>query len=220
VRAVIFANGNIENQDHVAAILRSEDYLIAADGGAEHCKNLNLKPDVVIGDMDSISRGVEKGLHESGTKFISYPEDKDKTDLELALSYTQKIGADEILLFGILGGRLDMTVANLLLLAKDEWSDVSISVVEGGDTAYLINNTVPVSLVGKIGDKVSLIPLSGRVEGVSTSGLRWKLNDDILYFGDTRGVSNELSASTGDITVRSGKLLIVHRKSFIGYDED
>jgi thiamine pyrophosphokinase len=220
VRAVIFANGKIENHDEIAALMRSDDYVIAADGGAEHCQVLNVNPDAVIGDMDSITPLLLEKLRKIGAKIVSYPPDKDKTDLELAISYAQQIGADEIMLLGILGGRLDMSLANIHLLAKEEWNNISITVIEGMDTAYIISPGDLLLLAGKTGNKVSLIPLSGKVDGVFTKGLRWKLHDDVLYFGDTRGVSNELSTHTGEIKIRSGKLLVVHRPSKPGFNEE
>ena len=220
MRAVIFANGKLENQELVTSLLRSDDYLIAADGGAAHCKVLNINPDVVIGDMDSISSRLVEELQSSGTRFLTYPQDKDKTDLELALTFSQKIGADKLLLIGILGGRLDMSLANLLLLTKNEWSNAEITVIQRNDVAYLINNSDPFSLEGKTGDKVSLIPLSEKVEVVYTRGLRWKLHDDELSFGDTRGVSNELIAEMAEIKIKSGKLFIVHCNSLTENDQE
>ena len=220
MRAVIFANGRIENHTQVISQLRPNDILIAADGGAEHCKDIGIQPEIVIGDMDSISPRLKKELESAGTKFVTFPEDKDQTDLELALSFAHQKGANEIVLFGILGGRLDMSLANLLLLAKDEWRNSSIHVIDGPDIAFLLREQDSINIEGVPGDIVSLVPLTDQVMGVSTQGLRWQLDDAILLFGDTRSVSNEMLVSSAEVKIEKGKLFLVHRTSVEGSKEE
>jgi len=220
LRAVIFANGRIENHTQVISHLRPNDVLIAADGGAEHCKVIGIQPHIVIGDMDSISSLLKKELESAGTKFITFPEDKDHTDLELALSFAHQQGANEIVLFGILGGRLDMSLANLLLLAKDEWRNSSIYVIDGPDIAFFLGEQDSIKIEGVPGDIVSLIPLTDQVMGVSTQGLRWQLDDAVLLFGDTRSVSNEMLAASAEVKIEKGKLFLVHHTNLEGSKEE
>lgn len=211
MRAVIFANGKIKSRNLIISRLRSDDILIAADGGAQHCREIGVQPDIVIGDMDSISTRLMDELQTSGTRFITYPEDKDQTDLELALSYAHQIGVNEVVFYGILGGRLDLSLANLLLLARDEWKPLSIIVIDGPDKAFLLRAQDSISIDGNPGDIVSLIPLTERVEGVSTHGLRWQLENAVLRQGNTRSVSNELLSNSAQVKVNKGKMLLVHR---------
>ena len=211
MRAIIFANGKIEHYDQVLSELKTEDLLIAADGGAEHCRILGIQPEIVIGDMDSLSEQLMDHYQTGRTKLIRFPEDKDQTDLELALSYAHQQGAEKIILYGILGGRLDLSLANLLLLARDEWEHVSLIIQDGPDTAYLLRGEDSITINGNHGDIVSLIPLTDKVGGVSTSGLRWHLEKEELFMGNTRSVSNELIAQDAEIKICYGKLLLVHR---------
>src|SRR5690242_18132651 len=103
-RTVIFANGELINLNAARAALRSDDFLIAADGGAHHCHTLGLTPKVVIGDFDSLTPEELKALSASGTWLIQHPARKDQTDLELAIAYAIEHGADDILILGALGG--------------------------------------------------------------------------------------------------------------------
>jgi thiamine pyrophosphokinase len=220
LRAVIFANGNIEDHSQVLSHLLPEDLLIAADGGAEHCKVIGIQPDIVIGDMDSISSQLMEELQTNGTKFKIYPEDKDQTDLELALSYAHQKGVSEIVFFGILGGRLDLSLANLMLLARDDWQTSSIIVIDGPDTVFLLRAKDSISIDGLPGDIVSLIPLSQKVEGVSTQGLRWQLDEAVLLQGNTRSVSNELLTNSARVNIEKGKMLLIHREIKAGNIEE
>jgi thiamine pyrophosphokinase len=168
---------------------------------------------VVIGDLDSLSPVLVDELETRGTRLVAYPRDKDQTDLELALRYAIDQGAGEILLLGLLGGRLDQTLANLLLLALPDWGDVRLVTVAGPDTAYFLRAGETLSLAGGIGDIVSLIPLSGTISGVTTHGLRWPLQGAELRFGSTLGISNEVVETPSRIQVEAGQLLVVHRKT-------
>jgi thiamine pyrophosphokinase len=210
LRAVIFANGNLTRPANPLAELRSEDLIIAADGGAYHCQALGLTPDVLIGDLDSITKEVRENLSRLGTQLILYPRDKDETDLELALRFAVDHNAEEILLLGILGGRLDQTLANLLLLSRPEWQPARLMVADGPDFALLIRPGSPLTLRAQTGDIVSLIPLTRTVTGVSTEGLRWSLQDATLEFGSTLGISNETTQEIARVEIKTGQLLAVH----------
>ncbi len=220
LRALIFANGNFKEPPFLLTGLREDDLLIAADGGAVHLQALGLQPGIVIGDMDSISPTLLNDLKAQGTQLIIYPKDKDHTDLELALIYSSQNGVNEILLFGILGGRLDQTLANLLLLTKDEWQDMSLIISNPPDIAYVMRDHDTISLQGNSGDIVSLIPLSPVVTDISAQGLKWPLKDAELTIGNTISVSNELLEDSARIEIGIGKLLLVHRDILATEDEE
>lgn len=213
MRAVIFANGNLSYPGEARAAIHPGDLLIAADGGAQHCRNLGLKPAVVVGDLDSLTPEHREELVSAGTQLVTYPRDKDQTDLELALHYAILQGVDEILLLGLLGGRLDQTLANLLLLAKTEWKTMRLAILEGPDSAHLLRQGEAISLIGQTGDIVSLIPLSPTVTGVTTQGLRWPLSEASLQFGSTLGISNEMTGPSAQVSLGSGLLLVIYREN-------
>ena len=220
MRALIFANGNFNTSASILSSFREDDLLIAADGGAKFYIAVGLWPNIVIGDMDSLSPSMIQDLKNHGSQMIEYSPDKDQTDLELALTYAVQQGADEILLLGLLGGRLDQSMANILLLTRNEWKDLNIVVSNEPDTAYLMHDNDTVSIQGQPGDIVSLIPLSEVVTNVTTLGLRWKLDQAKLILGSTLSVSNELLKTTAEIQIGSGKLFLIHRDTHMKESEE
>lgn len=211
--AVIFANGTIADYERVRSAISEEvdPLIIAADGGMQHCSALQLAPDLVIGDLDSLDGKTRVDLEERGVQIRNFPRDKDQTDLELALQFAIRRYPDQILLFGLLGGRLDQTIANLLLLARPEWGSTQLITIDGPDKAYVLRGGETLQLTGETGEIVSLISLTPQVSGVTTQGLRWPLDEAELHFGSTLGVSNEFEASSATIAFKEGVLLIVHR---------
>ncbi|GAB4475770.1 MAG: thiamine diphosphokinase [Anaerolineae bacterium] len=209
MRAVILSNGPLED----TVVLRKRlapvtiDLVIGADAGSFHAAALGLRLDMVVGDMDS--------LHEHGetlpgdAALIASPAEKDETDLELALLEAVRCGADELVLLGVMGGRLDMALANILLLLHPALDGVRVFIWHGQQTAWLIRPPGGV-IRGRPGDTLSLIPLGAAVEGITTNGLRYPLKDEALLLGPARGLSNVLTEPSAQVDVRNGLLLAVH----------
>ncbi|MEA3349147.1 MAG: thiamine diphosphokinase [Chloroflexota bacterium] len=210
---IIFANGELNHAAAVLDTLRPGDVLIAADGGARQCLELNLIPDTVIGDFDSLTEKEQAALKAAGSKLIRHPRDKDETDLELALRIAGWLKPDDVLVFGALGARWDMTVSNLLLLTHPDFAFTSISLLDGPQEISLLRGGQSLSLQGQSGDTLSLIPLHGDAHGISTHGLKYPLTDETLRFGATRGVSNVFLAEQSSVKLNDGLLLcvVIHR---------
>ena len=83
-RTIIFANGELTNIEKARALLKADDYIICADGGTRHALALGLKPNLIVGDLDSVT---DAELQKANAKVVQYPRDKNKTDLELALNH-------------------------------------------------------------------------------------------------------------------------------------
>jgi thiamine pyrophosphokinase len=209
-RAVIFLNGRIPDLELVRRLTRPDDTLVAADGGTRHALALGLIPSVVIGDLDSLTEDDRQKLDAAGTEIRSYPRDKNKTDFELALQYTVEAGFHEIIIVAALGYRLDQTLGNIALLTEPSLIGLQIRVDDGVEQAFFISTQAQVE--GHPADLVSLIPWGGETTGVATEGLRWPLRGETLYPYKTRGISNELLGKTASISLKSGLLLIVHRR--------
>jgi len=205
MRAIIIANGIIEDPEGARALLRPADTIIAADGGAAHCRRLGITPALIVGDMDSLNPEDALYWSQQGVQFIRHDRRKDETDLELALLRAQGLGRKEALVLGGLGGHWDQTFANLLLPAYHLLEELRVTFWHNGLWIYLVRNRRDIQ--GKAGQTVSLIPIGGDVQGVSTQGLEWQLEDETLTFGATRGVSNVLAADTATVQVKKGFLL-------------
>lgn len=207
---LLFANGDLEEIAWIRPYLDAATAVIAADGGSKHLYRLGHLPDLVIGDMDSLPRQAREWLLAGSVPLIVAPEQKDETDLELALLYASEHYKEEILIFAAFGGRLDQTLANIFLLALPALSGVQIKLLSPQQRAWLVTDRSEIQ--GEIGDMVSLIPLGGKVLVRRTQGLRWPLVDETLAFGPARGVSNVMTSSPAAVVVGSGTLLCIHTR--------
>jgi len=216
-RALIFVNGKLRNPQALADLIQPDDFLIAADGGARHLLKLGRLPDILIGDLDSLTLEEVQYMEEQGVRIQRHPTDKDWTDLELALRFAVENGYTSIRLVAALGGRLDQTLGNLFLLTQEKFKKLDIALDDGQECVQIIHSTLHLS--GKPGDRVSLIPIDEKVTQVSTQGLRWTLHNETLYRHSTRGISNELLKKQASITIGEGLILCIHTRKELLTDE-
>ena len=209
--AVIVANGEIPNVEKIKARLRQlvDAFVIAVDGGVRNSRTLNLDVDVVLGDLDSLEPDALDLLKSDGVHIENFPSRKNETDLELGLYYAIDQGAQAIIVLGALGGRLDMTIANALLLTHPRLAGVRVQFWHNDQTAWLIRPPGDV-IMGQPGDTVSLIPMGGSAKGVTTHNLAYALNGEELATGPARGVSNVIAQPSARIEVHEGMLLVIH----------
>jgi thiamine pyrophosphokinase len=206
MRAIVVAHGDVLPSDR--AVIDAQDYVVAADGGALALEQWKLLPHLVVGDMDSLGdAGVER-MARKGIPVAKFPAAKEESDLELAVAQAIAVGATEIVLLGALGGdRLDHETANLLLLADPGYDGVRIEARRGTLRIRAIRGEGSLS-VGPVEAIVTLLPVNGDAEGVTTEGLRFPLRDETLRFGRARGLSNEVDSLPAKVTVRKGSLLV------------
>ena len=209
-RILIFANGEIPRLENARALLHTDDYIICADGGTRHALALGLKPNLVIGDMDSIDKQQWQELKNAGVPIELFPRDKNETDLELALDRAIELEPKVILIIGALGGRLDQTFGNTALLSGARLSAVDVRLDDGVEEIFFCRDQAEVQ--GKSGDIISLIPWGNPVQGVQTQGLKWQLHSETLFPEKTRGISNEMTGKVASIKIGSDLLLVIHRR--------
>jgi thiamine pyrophosphokinase len=207
-RAIVFANGEINDLEAVRGLIESDDFLVAADGGYHHMQALGLRPGLIVGDMDSLSKEETERLQAEGVQIELHPKDKNETDLELALQWAARAGYPIIVVVGALGGRLDQTLGNVCLLAQPGLDDLQVRLLDGNTEAFLIHGRAEIR--GDIGDIVSLLPLFGPAVGVLTAGLRYPLHRETLYPERTRGISNVLERPVAQVELSAGNLLCIH----------
>lgn len=207
-RIIIFANGSLPAPEKARALIRPNDFILCADGGTRHAITLGLVPNVVIGDLDSVTEEERRKMKELGVEMIQHPADKNETDLELAINHALTLKPDQILVLAALGGRMDQTLANIALLSDPRLSTFDIRLTDGMEELFFCRDQARVE--GRSGDIVSLIPWQGEVTGVFTENLGWHLHYETLYPEKTRGISNEMTADVATISITSGLLLITH----------
>lgn len=217
VKGVVVASGDLDARD--VAWLADADLLIAADGGAASLVALGHRPDVVVGDLDSVDGELVERLAAAGTRVERQPSDKDASDTELALQVLLDAGATSIVLLGATGGRRpDHALANVLLLSDPTLARATVRLVHGASVARVLRGRGELVLDAAPGDVVSLLPMGGDAGGVTTTGLRWALAGATLHAGRSRGLSNEVLAAPASVQVERGVLLVVET-SKLGGDE-
>ncbi len=206
-RILIFANGDLPDLEKARSLLREDDFIIAADGGTRHVLALGKIPNVIVGDLDSLP--ADFNVSKFDDEVVLYPKDKNETDLELAIQHALSLHPEQITIVAALGGRLDQTLANISLAAVRHSSFVVLD--DGIEEVFFCRKKAQVN--GASGDIVSLIPWQGTVTGIVTTGLKWPLYNETLYPQKTRGISNEMTGETATFQIKSGLLLIVHRRA-------
>jgi len=211
-RAVIFLNGNKPPRNLVFETIKTTDTIICADGGAKHVIAAGLTPHSIIGDLDSLSLQLQKRLRRLQIEWVTFPADKDFTDSELAVKYAIEKGFLEIVVLGLVGDRIDHMLANITFFTNvvKNTTDCLLQVVEEKQTMYYVRKKLV--MTGQKGQVVSLLSLDGDARGVSTTGLRWKLQNEVLRFGESRGVSNEFIAKNATVSVEKGIILVIQNK--------
>jgi len=205
---VVVASGAMADGD--VRWLEAADMLIAADGGASTLLDLGRRPDLLVGDLDSADAGLVARLEADEVPIKRHPTDKEATDTELAIDAAVTAGATQVVILGALGGtRLDHELANLLLLADPRFAAPDLRIVRGPTTARILRGAAGLTLVGRQGDLVSLLPIGGDAIGVTTVGLRWALGAATLPLGASRGVSNEVVAVPASVSLDHGVLAVV-----------
>lgn len=210
MKTLIVASGSISNYRRLSERYDLADLVIAADGGAMHLLKAGLTPDILLGDLDSISEEDLIKVRESGAQILTYPPKKDYTDMELAIDIAVQRGAKEIILYGATGSRLDHTMANVFILYKLLKKGIKGCIEDDHNTIYLVEDEITIKKQENF--KVSLLALPPCVEGLSTKGLMYPLHDFRLDFGISLGVSNEFFDDTATVTIKKGLLAVIVSK--------
>ncbi|MBR6571863.1 MAG: thiamine diphosphokinase [Clostridia bacterium] len=181
------------------------DYVIAADGGLRALESVGIRPDLLMGDLDSL------GSHPlpAGIPLEQFPVEKDDTDTGIALAQGYAIGYREFALYGCGGGRTDHLLANFQSMCRYSKRGCAVRLIAKDYDAYALTNgslTLPPRESGTI---VSVFCHGDKAEGVTLRGLYYPLDDYTLTCDHPLGVSNQHTDSDAEITVRDGTLLIL-----------
>lgn len=191
---------------HLPDLATTAVRVVAADQGWALARRLDLDVDVLVGDLDSIDAADLATAEAEGVDVRRHRPDKDATDLDLALDLAVAGGARRLVVLDGGGDRFDHQVANVFVAARAA-RHAEVTVVTTDSVLTIVTDGR--ALHGQPGDTVSLLPLFGRVEGISTTGLLYPLSGEALISGSSRGVSNELVAPSARVTVEAGTLLAI-----------
>jgi thiamine pyrophosphokinase len=200
-RALILVNGQPPSKRLLLRLLKQSAVFVCADGGANTAAQFGLRPDLIIGDLDSIASVTLRKFRGVRTKKIS---DQNSTDLEKALNWVTRMGYTDIVVSGATGRRLDHSLGNMSALVKFS-RKASIRFVDDASELCFVGSECRFEAMP--GTVVSLIPLS-LCEGIVTHGLKWELKNESLRLGFRESTSNVVKSSPVSIRVRRGDLLL------------
>lgn len=210
MKIAIIVNGIICDYDYHKSIIENCDLVICGDGGANHAYKMDIIPNYILGDLDSIHNKIKSYYENKNVEFIKFPSKKDKTDTEICIDYAYHLKATEVILLGALGGRMDHAMANVNLLYYMLKKGIKGSIVNETDSIYISDNELTIK--GNKGDNISLIPLYGDVVGVTLENLEYPLNDFTIKKGSSIGISNVMIDNNCRISLKSGYLLVCKSK--------
>ena len=207
----VLASGPAPDLDLALTHAPAPEVVIAADGGTLLAEQLGLTPNLIIGDVDSSPSELVASLERSGVEVRRYDHStKWETDTELALTAALGWNPRSIYVLGAIGGRLDHSLANVLLLTNPRFAAHDVRILDGRHELLLAKPSTWNRIPAAKGSTVSLLPLAQTASGVQTRGLHWPLNGETLPPGQGRGVSNLVDDSrAAAVYYEVGQLLVV-----------
>lgn len=206
MRGLIVSSGTITDYNRLEAEIKKSDFVISADGGMNHLIRINRNPDLVIGDLDSISEFALNYIEDNNIPMERYSSIKDSTDTDIAMEYLINKGYNEIVFMGVTGTRQDHTMANIFLLNTLHLRGIKGKIVDDNNIIRLIDDYLKLDYSED--SYVSIIPLGYEGIVVSLEGFFYNLDNQFIPFGSTHGISNKITEEHGIIKIHSGRAII------------
>ncbi|SNX55588.1 thiamine diphosphokinase [Thermoanaerobacterium sp. RBIITD] len=207
MKTCIVSNGTVNDYNYIKKIIESCDFVICADGGTNIVFKMNIIPNIIVGDLDSVDKKILDYYKEKGVKIEKHPVMKDETDTQIATLKAIEIGSDEIVYVATIGSRFDHSIANLSLLLYLLKRHIKGTIINEKNEIHLIDSSI--ELLGNKGDIVSLIPYSSNVEGIYTKGLYYSLSGENMSLEFPYGISNVFVEKKISVKIDNGLLLVI-----------
>lgn len=210
--AILICGGTLS-----AAFLReiTEKYagalVFAVDGGLYVADEAGIVPDYLVGDFDTAEEGL---VEQYATKCVTlrHQPEKDATDTELAIEEAIAGGADQLILLGATGSRMDHTLANIHMLYKVLLQGKSACIVNENNRITLHERSFCKKKEELFGTYVSFLPFSEEVSGLTLKGLKYPLKNHTLTMGNSLGISNEAKEEEMEVSFEKGYLLMIEAR--------
>lgn len=189
-------------------IKKENDLIIAADGGLKYCERDSIKPDIVLGDFDSL------GFVPECENVLVLPVEKDDTDTSFAVKYAMAKGYDTFVIYGGTGGkRADHTYANIALLAYISKHGGTGFLVCGEYTITSITDS-EISFPDYMNGDISVFSFDTVSHGVTETGLYYNFDNADVENSIVTGVSNSFTGKKSSVSVKNGTLIIYYYGKF------
>jgi len=187
------------------------DKIIAVDKGLDTLNNLQIVPNYIVGDFDSVNRKVLKQYENKNIPITYLKPEKDFTDTHMAIKLANEIGSKNITIIGAIGSRIDHSLANIHVLKEALDNNIKAKLVNGNNEIMLINKE---TVIKKNGDfkYVSIIPLTSKTTGVTLKGFKYLLENATLNIGESIGISNEQIEDEASIKIKEGIAILFFSK--------
>lgn len=199
---LLFTGGEGPERAAIQCVIDRKPLIVAADSGIDLARRIGVEPDLLVGDMDSISDRSVLGEYPERRVMI-FPEEKDETDTEIGLRLLFEHGCKEVVIAGGGGGRLDHLIGMLTLFER---TPAPAAWYTRFEAVVLITGSIRVH--GTPGERVSFFPVGNETVTMSSSGLRWPLDTLVWRHGDA-GISNTAPEGVFSVQLRSGRLLMI-----------
>lgn len=209
MKTLIVSGGEL-NKDFLQAFISNNemDYIIAVDKGLEILDSINIFPNCILGDFDSIKNGILEKYNRQDIKIIKLNPEKDFSDTHMALKEAIEMKSTEIYILGALGKRMDHAIANIHILREALENNIECKIIDTNNIIKLITKGTEVVHKSKY-KYISLFPLTTSVKGITLKGFKYPLTNAMLTIGHSIGVSNEQLENIGTISISDGILIMV-----------
>ncbi len=204
MKALILAGGDLHQSPFVQGIIKEATFIVAADSGLHHAKTLGLKPDLIVGDFDSVDKNILQAYPDVPQKRFSIH--KNLLDVEIALQTAHEKGASSYSILGATGSRLDQSLATFFIAARLKRNGFEVSIHGKQDVFFLQNESKIFDLPEQ--QPFSLLSLEA-VSTVSLENALYPLETQALEFGVGLGVSNQVKVSPLVVTVQEGLVAVI-----------
>lgn len=218
-KKVLIMTGGTISQDFASGYLKNQkfDIVIAVDGGLASCDKLELPVHYIVGDFDSVSEELLEKYQKqcNGNETIEikkFNPMKDDTDTQIAVELAMDLKADEIVIMGATGTRVDHLLANIHILRRPLEKNIQSCLVDEHNKIYLLNRNTTLQKDQLYGPYISLLPLTESVTEVTLQGFQYPLKKRTLMIGESIGISNEVIEDQADIIFQSGILIVIESK--------
>ncbi len=204
----IFVNGDFTDKEFYMQVISNCELIIAADGAANSLKKLEITPDIIIGDMDSIEEKVFSYYKNKNVSMLKYPVKKDKTDTELAIDEMADKGYKDVLMMGFAGGRIDHMLGNIGMCSYAASVGVNLKLTDEKTVIFLaIKGRTVIEAAKK--STISFISYGGPAKIKKLTGFEYSLENYCLLPGSTRCISNAAQQRDPVIELECGSVLVI-----------
>jgi len=207
---ILIITGGFTDEKFLETLILREQYslIVAADKGLSALDRLNIMPDFILGDFDSLGADILNKYRHRSVPMETYPSQKDKTDSQLAFEWALGQNPSVIDMIGATGNRLDHTMANIGLLYMALENKVDARIIDPNNKIYLKAKDFIIVKDRQHGNFVSLLPFTYQVRGLKMKGFKYPLYGITLTAGSSLCISNEIVEDEAKVEFEEGILIV------------